>query len=90
MKKKVRKAFKILKQSINSTKVDFADYFTSSYTFQFSTYILSYYFQEYNNFLWGLNMSRSTKQCQIAAKKYVEKLFKMIDRFIIYLMLTQN
>ena len=37
MKKKVRKAFKILKQSINSTKVDFADYFTSSYTFQSST-----------------------------------------------------
>ena len=37
------KAFKILKQSINPTKNNFAVNFSSSSTFQFPAYILSYF-----------------------------------------------
>ena len=37
--------------------------------------------------LWDLDMSRDTKKGWIAAKKCVKHLFKVIDRFIIYLML---
>ena len=43
-------AFKVLKYSINFPKVDFSDYFISSYAFQFSVCVLSLHSQEYNYF----------------------------------------
>ena len=48
--KKITKVFKILKWTITPTKADFSDYFSSSYTFQFSAYMLSLNSEKYNSF----------------------------------------
>ena len=48
--KKITKAFKILKSIITPTKADFSDYFSSSYTFQLSGYMLYLNSEKYNSF----------------------------------------
>ena len=67
--------FRILKESINSTKDDFSVNFSSSSIFQFSAYILSLDCQEYNCSSRDLDMSRGTKKGWMAAKKYVKHLY---------------
>ena len=62
-KNKIIMAFKILKQSITSTKSDFSDYVSINFTFQVSSYVLFLHCLGYNYFSWDLNTSRVTKKC---------------------------
>ena len=80
------------------TKIDFSDCFSSSYAFQLSAYTLNFLlslsacisisaYTRKNIITLPRNIFRSTKKCQIAAKKNFKHLFKVIDRLIFYLML---
>ena len=61
-KKKIDKAFQILKRSIIPTKGDFSVYFSSSRTFKVSAYMLFFHSHEYNYFLWDLSMPKDREK----------------------------
>ena len=67
---------------MNPTKDEFSVNFSGSST------LLSLECQKCNCSSWGLDMSRGTKKDWMAAIKYVKHLFKVNDRFIIYVMLV--
>ena len=85
--KKILKAFKILKLSTTSCKADFETIFQVVMHFSFLLTYLRYTLKSISTFMKLEYVQKHLKNAKWLRISYVKKLFKVIDRFIISLML---